>query len=309
MSSWFRIGRKRPPRWRVLLWIGIAILSTGAGLLARSEIERRVARWTWSPAADSRREGGTLLIAGGGRLPDGVKRHFLELAGGDKARLVVIPAANEDDSGLREYREEWSQFSPKSVEVLHSDSRTTSENPDFSRCLDDATGVWLGGGQQTWLAGWYRDTPVQERLLGVLARGGVIGGTSAGASAMSDPMIAGGRETPHRGRGLGLVQGVIIDQHFVRRNRIGRLLNMLDDYPDHVGLGVDERTAVILSVRSGRFRIVGDSCAVACCNLPGSPRPRIEFFDAGDEFDLASLRNGTPTPPSAGFDLEDILGE
>lgn len=309
MSSWFRIGRKRPPRWRVLLWIGIAIFSTGAGLLARSEIERRVARWTWSPAADSRREGGTLLIAGGGHLPEGIKRQFLELAGGEKARLVIIPAANIDESDAREYQSTWSDYGAASVEVLHADSRRISENPEFSRCLDQATGVWLGGGQQTWLAGWYRDTPVQQRLLGVLARGGVIGGTSAGASAMSDPMIAGGRETPNRGRGLGLVQGVIIDQHFVRRNRIGRLLKMLDDYPDHVGLGIDERTAVILSVRSGRFRIVGDSRAVACCILPGSPRPRIEFFDAGDEFDLASLRNGTPTPPSAGFDLEDILGE
>lgn len=309
-SPQLRTGRSALSRRRIVCWILLVALSTGAGLWARGEIDRRVARWSFTPAASLPRAGGTLVIAGGGRLPDSIKRRFLELAGGTTARIVIIPAADLDESDQRQYSAEWKVLGPESVSVLHSDSRSTSEQPEFSRSLDAATGVWLGGGQQTWLAAWYRNTPVQERLQALLARGGVIGGTSAGASAMSDPMIAGGRMTPYAGRGLGLAPGLIIDQHFIRRNRMSRLMKMLEDHPNLVGLGIDEGTAVVLSVKSGRFQVIGDSSAVALCLPDGTAsRPRIEFFHAGGDFTVAGLKDGTPVPPTYGFDLADVLGE
>ncbi len=299
----------RLSRRRIVFW-GFAFLSTiGAGLCVRAEIHRRVSRLADYSQTSVVHKGGTLLIAGGGQLSNMIRHRFVELAGGKQARIVVIPATSVDETTIAQYRASWIALDVESVEILHADSRTEADDPEFSKILDTATGVWLGGGQQTWLAAWYGRTRVETRLKELLARNGVIGGTSAGAAVMSSVMIAGGRERPTMGHGFDLIPGAIIDQHFVKRNRIRRLQSALEQHPDLVGFGIDEGTALQYAVESGRFQVVGHSCVVACVPQvePGQqPNFRIEFFNPGDEFDIQRLRHGDAVPLSY-VDLDSIL--
>jgi cyanophycinase len=249
-----------------------------------------------------------LLIVGGGPVADSVRGRFVELAGGGNARLVVIPAAAVDDTTLTQYRETWLRYDVRAVDVLHADSRRQADEPGFSRILETATGVWLGGGQQSWLANRYGGTLVEERLKGVLARNGIVGGTSAGAAVMSGVMIAGGRETPKLARGFDLIPGAIIDQHFVKRNRFRRLQAALRQHPELVGFGIDEGAALLYGVQTGQLRVLGTSCVVTCVPLgeQGEQRFSLEFLNPGDEFDMDRLRQGQPVPPNY-VDLDSIL--
>ena len=294
---------------RALFWCVMFFVSTSVGVLVRAEIHRRVSRIGDYSHGVAPLAGGTLLIAGGGQLPNLIRRRFVELAGGKQARLVIIPAHAVESIELNQYREDWLDFDVESVEVLHADSRTQANDPEFSRVLDNATGVWLSGGQQTWLAGWYGRTCVEQKLKDVLARNGVIAGTSAGAAAMSRVMIAGGRRQPVLGRGFDLIPDAIIDQHFVKRNRLRRLEAALEQHPDLIGFGIDEGTALQYAVKSGRFCVIGQSCVavgVSVVSAGPSTEVRFEFLNAGDEFDVDRLRRGDAPPPSS-IDLETIL--
>jgi cyanophycinase len=127
----------------------------------------------------------------------------------------------------------------------------------------------------------YLGTAVERALRGVLDRGGVIGGTSAGTALMSRVMITGGQDKATVGTGFGFLPGVIIDQHALRRNRVNRLLGVLADHPDLAGVAIDEATALV--VRQGRWRVVGSSYVVVC-RSPGDGKPmRFDVFHDGDE--------------------------
>jgi cyanophycinase len=242
------------------------------------------------------REAGVLFLVGGGALPDRLRREFIELAGGPSARLVVIPGDADGGDRPQDEVQLWKAHGAAHVSVLHADSRSQADDPEFSRLLATATGVWLGGGQQTWFTAWYRDTLVEERLRGVLARGGVIGGTSAGASAVTRVMVAGGRREPVESRGLGLIDGVIVDQHFLRRNRTGRMLKLLARHPDQIGLGIDEKTAVIVELKTGTLRVSGQSYVLACVPGESGGLNRLEVLKAGDSTSLADLRDDGSDP-------------
>ena len=250
-----------------------------------------------------------MLIVGGGQMSEMIRQQFIELAGRQEARIVVIPAMAVEEADLPSYREPWCNYAVASVDVLHADSRTKAGDPEFSRILETATGVWLAGGQQSWLSGWYGRTIVETRLKNVLARNGVIGGTSAGAAVMSSVMIASGREHPVIGHGFDLIPGAIIDQHFVKRNRFRRLRRALQQHPDLVGFGVDEGTALQYAIDSGRFRVIGQSCVIACVPRVSPDQVAtidLEFLNPGDEFDIDRLREGQMAPPRA-LDLDSIL--
>lgn len=296
-------------RRRMLFLISMLTISIGAGIYVRAEIHRRVARFSNNSPGTLARKGGTLFIAGGGQLSNLMYEQFVDLAGRKKAKIVVIPAMEVSEAEYPQYSEPWNSYGVQSVDVLHANSRTKADDPEFSRILDSATGVWLAGGQQSWLTAWYGRTRVETRLKALLARNGVIGGTSAGAAVMSSVMIASGRESPVIGNGFGLIPGAIIDQHFVKRNRFRRLQQALEQHPDLIGFGIDEGTALQYSVESGRFRVIGQSCVVACVPHDESDHRlsfHLEFFNQGDEFDVERLRRGE-TPPPSSFDLDAIL--
>lgn len=253
--------------------------------------------------SSGRRGGGALVICGGGRLPDEVFNRFVELAGGRQAKIVVIPTAHAaaDGPNAMRYLDNWKGRGVASVELLHTRSRPKANDPAFIKPLTEATGVWLAGGKQTWLAEVYAGTAVEQELKALLKRGGVIGGSSAGAAAMTRVMIAGGRTEVTEGRGLDLLPGSVVDQHFMKRNRAGRLLDVLTRHPGLVGFGIDERTALI--VRGNRLSVLGESYVMAC--LPGATgrAPRIELLKQGDETDMASLNGPSAIITSAmGFD-------
>ena len=113
-------------------------------------------------------------------------------------------------------------------------------------------------------------------------RGGIVGGTSAGASAVTTVMVAGGKRDPVEGRGLGLIDGVIVDQHFLKRNRTGRMLKLLSRHPDQIGLGIDEGTAVVVELKTGNLRVFGQSYVLACVPTSDGVLDRLEVLKAGE---------------------------
>ena len=128
--------------------------------------------------------------------------------------------------------------------------------------LQNATGVWIGGGSQTRVTDVYVDTPVERELYALLARGGAIGGSSAGAAVQSRLMIARGSPVAEIATGFALLPGSVIDQHFLARKRRPRLLSVLDKHPQMVGLGVDEGTALVVINR--RMEVMGRSTVSVC---------------------------------------------
>jgi cyanophycinase len=222
------------------------------------------------------------VICGGGRLPASVIDHFMELAGGPRAKIVLIPTAASDRSlnNPDQSLALWRARGATSVQILHTRSREEANNPAFLEPLREATGVWFGGGNQALISASYVGTAVEQHLRRVLERGGVIGGTSAGAAVMTRVMIAGGRIAATEGRGFDLLPGSVVDQHFLKRNRLGRLLGFLALHPELSGFGIDEGTALVFL--NDRLTVVGDSCVVAC--LPAAPdrSSRLEILQPGD---------------------------
>ncbi len=208
---------------------------------------------------------GSLVICGGGRLPEPVYEGFIHLAGGKEARIVHIPWAHpfSSMSSVRYSYNGWTGYDVESFDFLNVDAREEADVDKFLAPLENATGVWIGGGSQGRLTNLYGGTKVEAALQRVLARGGVIGGTSAGASVMSSTMIRYGTATEAvTDKGLNLVQHAVIDQHFSQRNRLERLLGVIEQQPAQVGIGVDEGTA--LFVQSNRLKVMGSSRVTIC---------------------------------------------
>jgi cyanophycinase len=193
-----------------------------------------------------------------------ILNRFAALAGGSDAVVVVISTASSlgFEAGER-YREIFSGLGIKTVRPLHAMSRSQANDPAYVRQLDDATGIFLTGGNQLRLSSTVGGTLLAEAVMERFRDGAVVAGTSAGASAMSSHMIAFGATggTPkHRmaalAAGLGVLPSVIVDQHFQQRNRYGRLLSVIAQNPSLLGLGVDEDTAGVVGP-DGVMEVIG----------------------------------------------------
>ncbi|HET6426565.1 MAG TPA: cyanophycinase [Planctomycetaceae bacterium] len=229
---------------------------------------------------------GSLVIAGGGTLPSLILQRFLDLGGGKDANLVIIPTASSiaDSPDVLGRMPIWRELHPGTITVLHAETREASCEVDFSRPLETATAVWFVGGDQNYITERYLGTPVEAALHQVLARGGVIGGTSAGAAIMSRVMIAGGRTTPQLATGLGFLSGTIVDQHFIKRNRKDRLHAALKEHPGLVGVGIDEETALVCGP-SG-FEVIGNSSVLMCLSATTYREGLTQTINTGEKFDL-----------------------
>lgn len=223
-----------------------------------------------------------LVVCGGGSLPDVVYERFRELAG-PQPRLVVIPTASARTADVGEVQTLWKARGFDDVCVLHTSDREVASSTEFVAPLKNATAVWFGGGAQQRIADAYVGTLVEQQLHAVLQRGGVIGGTSAGAAIQSRVMIASGRGEPVISEGLDLLPGTIVDQHFLKRNRIPRLLSAVRKHPQHIGIGIDEETALVLT--DGRARVVGRSYVLRIESVAGELR--IDAFGDGDTVPLS----------------------
>jgi cyanophycinase len=183
-----------------------------------------------------------------------ILNRFVSLAGGRDATIVVISTASSlgTEAGER-YRQIFTELGVTTVRPLHAATRPQANDESVAVALRDATGVFLTGGNQLKLASQVGGTRLADAMLERFRHGAVMAGTSAGASAMSSHMIAFGASgaTPkHRmaqiAAGLGMLPGVIVDQHFQQRNRLGRLLSLIAQNPSLLGLGVDEDTAGVV---------------------------------------------------------------
>jgi len=241
------------------------------------------------------------MVVGGGKMPDTIRSRFIELAGGNKARLVVIPTASAriDNGEISPTYSYWQSQQVSSVQLLHTRDRAQADDPGFVKPLETATGVWFTGGDQSRLTASYLGTAVLRELRKVLDRGGVIAGTSAGASVMSSVMITGGTTKAEIDSGFGLAPGFVVDQHFTNRNRMGRLLGVLARYPDLLGVGIDEQTAAV--IKGHTMSVVGDANVYICMTPTQTAPVNVQRLKSGEQLDLDSLsqtllaRNRTPT--------------
>jgi cyanophycinase len=248
---------------------------------------------------------GSLVIAGGGGMPESVRKSFVALAGGDRAKILVVPTASVDagdPAKAESFLEGWKQLGVKDVSIFHARTKDEANDPAFVKPLATATGVWFSGGVQSRITERYLGTATEKALRALHARGGAMGGTSAGAAIMSGVMITGGNAVATLGTGFDFLPGFVVDQHFLKRDRKGRLLGVLDRHPGFVGLGIDEATAAVVTGRT--VKAVGNS-TLSVFLSPGAGRPRLEqTLKDGEVADLFQLRRAAlnrsakePFPP------------
>lgn len=215
---------------------------------------------------------GTLIIVGGGSLKDtGILETFLRLAGGKDARLVVVPTAGGNknaDGRVRVYDADkvvapWKNRGFKHVRMLHTHDPKVADTEEFAAALTDATAVWFDGGRQWNLVDSYRNTRTHRAFHKVLERGGVIAGSSAGATIQGDYLVRGAVAGPdivmtpekEHERGLNFPRKTAIDQHINTRKRWDDLIPVIKKYPELLGLGLSEGTAIV--VKGDRFEVMG----------------------------------------------------
>jgi cyanophycinase len=266
-----------------------------------------------TPAAGTAR--GHLVIVGGGPIPDAILDRFVALAGGKQARLIVFPMASEDaDAGI-ELTEDFRKKGANAERIVLTHEQADTDAA--AKRLEGVTGIWFGGGDQARLTGALRGTRTESAIKERFRAGAVVGGTSAGAAVMSSPMITGDEKKPGGDRplakdspdawitiarddvttvdGFDLIQGAIVDQHFVRRRRNNRLLSVVLEHPERVGVGIDESTALEVSP-DGTWQVLGASVAVVfdarsaritppTAKALGAQGVRLSVLPAGSRFD------------------------
>ncbi len=215
---------------------------------------------------------GHLVLIGGGERPGYLMERIAELAGGGEGRWLVVPLANpEPDEAGPALQAALEQAGAGRVEVL-SLAGPDADSWEARARVDQASGIFFAGGDQARLAAALRGTELLERIRELYSRGGVVAGTSAGATAIGAWMVTGAsvpNQDPDRAvgtiragsvavePGLGLLEGVIVDQHFITRRRHNRLLTALLERPRLLAVGIDEATAVVVGP-AGRFEVLGE---------------------------------------------------
>jgi cyanophycinase len=238
---------------------------------------------------------GSLVIVGGGDVLPEIVARFVALAGGPESEFVVIPTAAESEQIDKERaRDRFARrFGVKNVTVLHTRDRAEAESEAFVAPLKTARGVWYEGGRQWRLVDSYLNTRTQREIEAVLARGGVIGGTSAGATIQGSYLVRGAREGNHimmaKGyeQGFGHLKRVAIDQHLLPRHREQDLVAVIEAHPELLGLGIDEATAVV--VQGDCFEVIGKS-VVGIYDGEDHGGKRYYFLNKGEQFDLKERR-------------------
>ncbi len=244
---------------------------------------------------------GSLVIVGGAMRDPAILQRFIELAGGPHAAIVIIPTAGGGDDydqfygGLNAFRTQGAT----NLTVLHTNDRAVADSPEFVKPITEATGVWFPGGRQWRLVDAYGGTLTEVEIHKVLGRGGVIGGSSAGASIQGSYLARGDSQTntimmgDHE-VGFGYLKNTAIDQHVLRRNRQFDLIEIIEARPELLGIGIDENTAIV--VTGDRFEVIGESYVLIYDNqktVNGSGR--FYFLAPGDRFNLATREGSRPT--------------
>jgi cyanophycinase len=254
---------------------------------------------------------GKLVIIGGGEDKEGdctILKEFIRLAGKAKARIVIMTVAtDEPEAAASEYKKVFKKLGVDDVHAVDVSSRKDVLDEKALKVIEQATGIFFTGGDQIHITSLMGGTLMQELVRKRYEEGAVLGGTSAGAAMMSNSMIIrgdsncnprfGGMEI---GPGMDFLPDTMIDTHFSQRGRIGRLLTAIAHYPQDLGFGIDENTALIVS--RGQLEVLGensvtvvDAGGITYTNLPGLERDQaltlhgvqIHVLSEGHKFDLA----------------------
>lgn len=240
---------------------------------------------------------GSLIVIGGGVLDASILRRFIEAAGGADAPVFFVPTAGDKTSyGPQDASANFlRQAGCRNLEMLHTVSRAEANSEAFAARLARARGVFFGGGRQWRLVDSYLGTRTQREFEAVLRRGGVIAGSSAGATIQGSYLVRGAREgntilmAPGYEKGFGYLRRVAIDQHLTQRNRQKDLLAVIARHPELLGIGLDENTAIV--VQADRFEVVGLG-RVAIYDRGALPH---YFLNPGDHFDLVRRQLVNPS--------------
>lgn len=246
-----------------------------------------------SHASEPRSSGpstGTLLVVGGGGNSPAVVSAAQRYSGGTGARWVVIPSAQSDDE-LQSPRVPDFIRAQGRFTLLHTRDRAVADSEAFVAPLATATAVWFDGGRQWRLAETYGKTRTEHALWALLARGGLIAGSSAGATIQGSFLVRGSPSgnkimvDPSHLRGLGFLRNVAIDQHIVARHRESDLAQVIRRHPGLLGIGIDEGTAIL--VQGNEFTVIGPSVVAITDGSMHDGRPYY-LLREGARFDLAT---------------------
>ena len=233
-----------------------------------------------------------LVIGGGKRPPEAIKR-FVEWSGGENAKLLVITwATAQPDASFASFSKDLSAFKTASVEPSPTAPLDSEKRSKFVSQVNDATGIYFTGGDQNRIMEVLKDGELLKLLRTKYASGTPFGGTSAGAAVMSDPMITGeadlkkldGTKVGVR-TGLGLIPNVIFDQHFLVRQRHNRLFGLVMVNRALLGVGIDEDTSVLIE-DNRRLLVVGATQAMFIDAKGNDGSMVVNFLNAGERFDL-----------------------
>jgi len=244
-------------------------------------------------------EKGHLLAVGGGQIPESILNKFIELAGGLEAPLVIIPSASEDPD-ITAIRKVWIGIGFQKISILHTKNREIADSKEFTAPLDKAKAVWFEGGRQWRLVDSYKNTKTEKLLWKVLNRGGVIGGSSAGATIQGSFLARGDTKNnqimmgDHQ-EGFGFIKNIAIDQHVIARNRHFDMFDILKKRPELLGISIDEGTAIL--VKNNSLEVLGNSYVIVydgsfwsregsdLKNLPDNEK-MFYFLRNGDKYDI-----------------------
>jgi cyanophycinase len=269
-------------------------------------------------------EKGTLVIVGGGDRDYVNFRHFVDLAGGKDAKLVVVPTASstKEDYDYSHHRAALfarEELGMTNVTVVHTHDRDEADSDAFVQPICNADAIWFTGGRQWRIADAYLGTRSEREFQAVLDRGGVIGGSSAGASIQGSFLVRGDTSGSNvmigdHQQGLAYIKHSAIDQHLIPRARQGGLIEVLTDPRQKMepsidrhsllGIGIDEATAIV--VRGNTFEVVGKEDGVVLLYDPRMwneempDRDRYQILWTGAQYDLKDrcvLHPGTPPHP------------
>lgn len=259
---------------------------------------------------------GTLVIAGGGNLNDtGIYERFIAAAGGKDAYIVIVPTAGGNvgqDGSPRAYDAErvlagWKARGLTNVHMLHTHDPKVSDTDAFVAPLSQASGVWFNGGRQWNIVDSYAGTKTYDAFHAVLARGGVIGGSSAGATIQGEYLVRGAvsgsnvvmAPEPEHQEAFKFLRRSAIDQHIDTRDRWKHVAPVIDRFPKLLGIGLSEGTAIV--VQGDTFEVIGRGKVAIHDNTGTVPAGPDGYFtlDAGDRYDMAARRarvrvRGTP---------------
>jgi cyanophycinase len=262
-----------------------------AALLSISPLVTATSDYDHSPTVGPAK--GSLVIVGGGMVVPEIRKRFLDLAGGTGANFVLIPTAQGDPIDVEQARNFLStSFGIAHVTVLHTRDRKVANSAEFTQPLRQASGVWIEGGRQWRLADAYLGTAVEREIKALLARGGVVGGSSAGATIQGSYLVRGapaapgnpdGDNTimmvPGHENGFALLPNSAIDQHVIARHRESDLVPVIASHPRLLGIGIDQETAIV--VHGDTFEVIGDSKVI----IHDGKKP-FYFLSHGQKFNL-----------------------